>query len=160
MRLGDHAHGSARTVQRNAVPVQITLDDGASFGANVFLPVQGRMTDLLNDDRNFLPVERDGEFLVLAKAAIRQVRIPAAQRSHHGKSPHDVLGVREGAPVEDIKRAYRERCSTNHPDLVRGANLSSDLVDFATQNMVRINNAYEQLMKDAGQAAFVHATTR
>src|SRR5262249_47586571 len=153
MRLGDHTHSNTRAVQRNAVPVEITLDDGVSFRAQIFVAPQGRITDLLNDDRAFLPVERDGECLALAKSAIRQIRMPAPQPAERGKSPYSVLGIGEGAPVEDIKRAYHERCLTTHPDRVRGAGLSPDLVEFATQNMVRINNAYAQLIRDAGQAA-------
>lgn len=153
MRLGDHTHGAYRVVQKNAVLVEITLTDGASLRAKVFLPMQGRISDLLNDDRPFLPVESEGEHLALAKSAIRQVRFPSAQASYHGKCPYSVLGLREGATIEQIKKAYYELCSATHPDRVKGAGLGQDFVEFATQNMVRINSAYTQLTKGAGQQA-------
>ena len=149
MRLGDHSHSTSRVVQRNAVPVEITLTDGTSLRAKVFLPVQGRISDLLNDERPFLPVECDGEHLALAKSAIKQVRMPPAQGAIKSRCPYSVLGLAEGAPVEDIKRAYRELCTANHPDRVRGAGLGADFVEFATQNMMRINSAYAQLTKGA-----------
>jgi hypothetical protein len=147
MRLGEHTHSNSRLIQRQAVPVEITLTDGVSFHAKVFLTMQGRISDLLNDERVFLPVECDGEHLVLAKSAIRQVRMPAAKALIRGKSPYSVLGLTEGASIEDIKRAYRELCTANHPDRVRGAGLGEDFVEFATQNMTRINSAYAQLTK-------------
>jgi DnaJ-domain-containing protein 1 len=153
MRLGEHAHSGSRLVQRQAVPVEITLTDGASLSAKVFLTMQGRISDLLNDERHFLPVECDGEHLALAKTAIRQVRMPAAKAPTRSKCPYSVLGLAEGASIEDIKRAYRELCTANHPDRVRGAGLGEAFVEFATQNMIRINSAYEQLTKGAIQHA-------
>ncbi|MBV9571023.1 MAG: J domain-containing protein [Alphaproteobacteria bacterium] len=149
MRLGDNVYSSSRVVQRNAVPVEIVLNDGGLLRGKVFLPMQGRITDLLNDDRQFLPVETGGEHLALAKSAIRQVRMPPSHAATKGKCPYSILGLREGASPEDIKRAYRELSSANHPDRVRGAGLGEDLVEFATENMIRINSAYAQLNKGA-----------
>jgi hypothetical protein len=153
MRVGDHLYSSSRAVQRNAVLVEITLADGTSLRAKVFVPVQGRISDVLNDDRPFLPVESEGEHLALAKSAICKVRMPPVHAPHRTKCPYSVLGLREGATGEEIKRAYRELCTANHPDRVRGAGLGADFVEFATQNMMRINSAYAQLTKGAGQQA-------
>lgn len=153
MRLGDHTHSGSRVVQRNAVPVEITLTDGVSLFAKMFLPVQGRISDVLNDDRPFLPVESEGEHLALAKTAIRQVRFPLTQAPYRGKCPYSALGLREGATIEEIKKAYHELCTANHPDRIKGAGLGQDFVEFATQNMVRINSAYAQLTKGASQQA-------
>ena len=152
MRLGDHTHGGSRTLQRNAVSVEITLTDGAAFFARMFLPMQGRVSDVLNDERQFLPVETDGESLALAKATIKQVRFPAAAKApYRGKCPYSLLGLQEGATMEEIKKAYRELCTANHPDRVRGSGLGQDFVEFATENMMRINSAYAQLTKGIGQ---------
>lgn len=154
MRLGDNVYSSSRVVQRNAVAVEIVLSDGGLLRGKMFLPMQGRITDLLNDERQFLPLETGGEYLALAKTAIRQVRMPPAAAAIKGKCPYSILGLREGASPEDIKRAYRELSTANHPDRVRGAGLGEDLVDFATQNMIRINSAYAQLTKSSiSQAA-------
>jgi DnaJ-domain-containing protein 1 len=153
MRFGDNTHSASRVLQRNAVAVEITLTDGASLLAKVFLPMQGRISDLLNDERAFLPVESEGEHMALAKSTIRQVRLPPAQAAMRGKCPYSVLGLREGVAIEDIKRAYRELCTANHPDRVRGAGLGPNFVEFATENMMRINSAYAQLTKGPVQQA-------
>jgi len=153
MRQAENAYGGSRTVHKNAVPVEITLTSGKVLGAKVFLPVQGRISDLLNDDRNFIPVECDGECLALAKTSIMQVRMPSAQAPQRKGCPYSVLGLPEGASIEEIKKAYHELCRANHPDRIRGAGLGQDIVDFANQNMVRINAAYAQLSKDTGLQA-------
>jgi len=150
MRQADNAYGGSRAVHKNAIPVEITLTSGKVLGAKVFLPVQGRISDLLNDDRNFIPVECDGECLALAKISIAQVRMPSAQAPQRKGCPYSILGLPEGASIEEIKRAYHEFSRANHPDRIRGAGLSQDIVDFANQNMIRINAAYAQLTKDAG----------
>lgn len=153
MRMGEHANNGSRLIHRTAVTVEITLVDGASLFAKVFPTTQGRISDLLNDERLFLPVECDGERLVLAKSAIKQMRMPSAKAPTSGKCPYAVLGLAEGASLEDVKRAYREACTANHPDRVRGAGLSEDFIAFATENMMRINSAYSQLTKGILQNA-------
>jgi len=153
MRQAENAYGGSRTVHKNAVPVEITLTSGKVLTAKVFLPVQGRISDLLNDDRNFIPVECDGECLALAKISILQVRMPSAQAPQRKGCPYSVLGLPEGASIEEIKKAYHELCRANHPDRIRGAGLGQDIVEFANQNMVRINAAYAQLSKDTGLQA-------
>ncbi|HEX3653666.1 MAG TPA: J domain-containing protein [Rhizomicrobium sp.] len=127
--------------------------DGTSLSATMFLPMQGRISDVLNDERQFLPLESNGEHLALAKATIRQVRFPAAKAPYRSKCPYSVLGLKEGATIEEIKKAYRELCTANHPDRVRGSGLGQDFVEFATENMMRINSAYAQLTKGIAQRA-------
>ncbi len=153
MRGADNAYGGSRTVHKNAVPVEITLTSGKVLAAKVFLPVQGRISDLLNDDRNFIPVECDGECLALAKTSILQVRMPSAQTPQRKGCPYAILGLQEGASIEEIKKAYHELCRANHPDRIRGAGLGQDIIEFANQNMIRINAAYAQLTKDTGLQA-------
>ena len=108
---------------------------------------------MLNDDRNFIPVECDGECLALAKISIVQVRMPSAQAPQRKGCPYAILGLQEGASIEEIKKAYHELCRANHPDRIRGAGLAQDIIEFANQNMIRINAAYAQLTKDAGLQA-------
>ena len=153
MRQSDNAYGGSRAVHKNAVPVEITLTSGKVFQAKLYLPVQGRISDLLNDDRNFIPVECDGECLALAKTSILQVRMPSAQAPQRKGNPYATLGLLEGASIEEVKKAYHELCRANHPDRIRGAGLGQDIMEFANQNMIRINAAYAQLTKDPGLQA-------
>lgn len=64
------------------------------------------------------------------------------------KNPYKVLGIKEGASYDEIKRAYRELVKKYHPDRYRDNPLS----DLAEEKMREINEAYEFLMKNAGGA--------
>lgn len=66
------------------------------------------------------------------------------------KNPYKVLGVKEGASYDEIKRAYRELAKRYHPDRYRDNPLS----DLADEKMREINEAYDFLMKNAGGAAY------
>lgn len=60
------------------------------------------------------------------------------------KNPYEVLGVRQGASEEEIKRAYRELVKKYHPDQYRDNPLSS----LAEEKIKEINEAYDYLMKN------------
>ena len=139
----------ARAVATKSTLVEIVLLDGNSLLGKIAVPQQGRMSDTLNDDRAFIPVEMaDGSHIAVAKRVIKKVTLPAAeQKSYRGNDPHRVLGVREGASPEQVKSAYHRLCNQNHPDRIRSLALGPDFEDLATQNMVRINAAYAQLMR-------------
>lgn len=61
-------------------------------------------------------------------------------------NPYEVLGVREGASKEDIKKAYREQAKKYHPDQYG----DNPLKDLAEEKMQELNEAYDSLMKNAG----------
>jgi len=140
----------ARTAATKTSLVEIVLTDGNSLLGKIHVAVQGRISDTLNDERAFIPVEMaDGSHVAIAKQAIKTVTLPAAavQKSYQGGEPHRVLGVREGASPEEVKRAYHKLCNKNHPDRIRALDLGTDYEELATQNMMRINAAYAQLMR-------------
>ncbi|NLM76318.1 MAG: DnaJ domain-containing protein [Clostridiaceae bacterium] len=62
------------------------------------------------------------------------------------KNPYKVLGIKEGASYDEIKRAYRELVKKYHPDKYR----NNPLADLAEEKLREINEAYETLMKNAG----------
>lgn len=53
-------------------------------------------------------------------------------------NPYEVLGVRQGADLDEIKRAYRSKARECHPDL-------HPEDPRANEKMQRINEAYEML---------------
>uniref|UniRef100_A0A7S2YZS1 J domain-containing protein n=1 Tax=Chloropicon laureae TaxID=464258 RepID=A0A7S2YZS1_9CHLO len=53
-------------------------------------------------------------------------------------SPYDVLGLQPGATLDEVKRAYRDKCMKLHPDV----NTSGKTT---TQDFVRVTNAYNYL---------------
>ncbi len=61
------------------------------------------------------------------------------------KNPYEVLGIREGASEEEIKRAYREMVKKYHPDQYQDNPLSK----LAEEKLQEINEAYDYLSKNA-----------
>lgn len=63
------------------------------------------------------------------------------------RNPYEVLGIKEGASEEEIKKAYRELVKQYHPDQYRDNPLSK----LAEEKLREVNEAYDYLMK-SGQA--------
>ena len=59
------------------------------------------------------------------------------------KNPYKVLGIKEGASYDEIKRAYRELAKKYHPDKYQNNPLS----DLADEKMREINEAYDMLIR-------------
>ncbi|NMB95688.1 MAG: DnaJ domain-containing protein [Clostridiaceae bacterium] len=58
-------------------------------------------------------------------------------------NPYEVLGIKEGASEEEIKRAYRELVKKYHPDQYR----DNPLAKLAEEKLREVNEAYDMLMK-------------
>lgn len=61
------------------------------------------------------------------------------------RNPYEVLGIREGASIEEIKKAYKELVKKYHPDQYQNNPLS----DLAESKLKEINQAYDALMKQS-----------
>lgn len=57
-------------------------------------------------------------------------------------NPYEVLGVKEGASKEEIKKAYREAVKKYHPD----KHQDNPLNELAEEKMQEINEAYDAIM--------------
>jgi hypothetical protein len=138
-----------RKIPKYGILAEISLNDGSIVCGNLFAPGQGRVTDLLNDDRKFLPVQTvEGKFVAIAKSAIQTVSLRSAQAEiYQGSDPWRILGVEQGISIEELKQQYRQLCRVHHPDRIRGLNLGPDYQELANRNMARINDAYVHLMK-------------
>ena len=61
-------------IHKRKVEVKVELDDGTTLLASLFLLQQQRVSDLLNDNRRFLPLETsEGIITNLRKTAIHRV---------------------------------------------------------------------------------------
>lgn len=58
---------------------------------------------------------------------------------------YDLLGVKPGASVEEVKKAYIEKISGSHPDKVH--HLSEELKEKAKEITLKLNNAYDIIKK-------------
>lgn len=138
-----------RKIPKSAVLAEILLDDGSTISGSLFQSNQGRLTDVLNDERKFLPVQTaDGNFIALAKSAIQKVSLRTANSApYRGSDPWRILGVKEGCSADELKQAYHQLVRAHHPDRIKGMGLESEYQELATRNMARINDAYAQLLK-------------
>lgn len=58
-------------------------------------------------------------------------------------NPYEVLGVKQNATPEEIKKAYRELVKKYHPDQY----VNNPLSDLANEKLREVNQAYEMLTK-------------
>lgn len=60
-------------------------------------------------------------------------------------NPYEVLGLKEGASQEEIKKAYRALVKKYHPDQFT----DNPLKELANEKLTEINKAYDMLTKNA-----------
>jgi DnaJ-class molecular chaperone len=84
-------------------------------------------------------------YVVTEKAAPR--RVPKAKEPERigGRLPHEVLGVRDHAPLSEVQDAYRKLVREVHPDKVDKED--ADARARAHERTKQINRAYEILSK-------------
>ena len=83
--------------------------------------------------------------LGLSEQAFRQVRAEFVRES--GRS-WEILGLGQGATVDEIKSAYRQLSLQNHPDRV--ANLGPEFVRVAEEKFKAIQEAYDEIRRERG----------
>ena len=75
---------------------------------------------------------------------IRAEFVPDAERD-----PYDVLGVPHGAPLEDVRRAWRALVRETHPDRLMAHGLPEEAIRMAEKRLITINRAWEQISDKA-----------
>ena len=65
-------------------------------------------------------------------------------------SPYDILGCDANATDDELRRAYRAQAKKHHPDLLRAQGLPEEMVSRATEQMARINCAWEEIKRARG----------
>ncbi len=77
----------------------------------------------------------------------------AAFAAAHGEpqvSPYEVLGVSANASDEEVRRAHRKLVREYHPDTLQAKGLPEDFLEFATEKMAAINDAWSHIKKERG----------
>jgi DnaJ-domain-containing protein 1 len=129
--------------------VAISIDRDSSEGkelAYMFIAPAQRVTDVLNDEREFLPFERpDGSVFVVAKRTIRCITPMEMGRRINEKDPYDLLGLTPAATDDEVHDAYRHSIAAVHPDRVHSLGLPSDFLEMATRRAAQLNEAYRKI---------------
>lgn len=66
---------------------------------------------------------------------------------NHLNSYFELLGCTSNSSDAEIKMAYRRKMSALHPDKLQSKDLADELLQFANQQVQKINIAYEEIMK-------------
>ena len=156
---------------KNGADVRVRLTGEEPFNAVAYLSIGQRLTDLLNDERAFIPMRREnGDMLIIAKSQIAsiveaeaavnpeetQTALPektAQPRRAAGRKGFDayaVLRVAPDSPIEAIRAAYKARIKAVHPDAIAALDLDDDLAKAALLSAQKVNFAYRKIMRERG----------
>lgn len=141
--------GDDKKVFKKKLLVELELDSGAILNGYVFIGQTQRLSDLMNDERIFLPFEAlDGSITIFTKTMARRVcpRDSVQQPAATGEEtdPFRLLGVPPTATEAQLKEAYHRKVQETHPDKLSSLGLSPELIKFAHDRMARINEAYNR----------------
>ena len=70
------------------------------------------------------------------------------QRANPLADAYRTLGVKPSASDEEVKRAYREKAKSCHPDVLRSQGASERKIAEATERMAKINAAWTAISKE------------
>lgn len=140
---------SSNFIDKTKLDVQLDLIDGSKLVGAVFLSPGQRLSDLLNDDRQFLPFDTtSGLISNLSKTAfVKVTQLDQKLGDTSVKDPYKILGVSATATDDEVHDAYRRRALSYHPDQIQSAGLAVEFTQFATKQMARINDAYERIVE-------------
>ena len=139
---------SDEKIQKWQVEVEVVLDDGARLLGFLFVKPMQRLSELLNDSREFLPLQTtDGLIVHIRKSTIAKA-VQLNQKVESGAiiDPYEILGVPPRISDEELKRTYHQLCSHNHPDKLKSLDLSPEFADLANSRLRRIIDAYDRIV--------------
>ncbi|MEL7486752.1 MAG: hypothetical protein AAGJ87_06005 [Pseudomonadota bacterium] len=126
----------------------------------IFLAYNQRASDLLNDDRDFLPVESEaGEVRVVSKRAIMEIELlefedaGARRREDEARevvdlvtgNAYDILGATQDADDAEVRAAYLDKMQSVEPFRALDATHNPDLARAAEQLAGRYEAAYDAI---------------
>ncbi len=152
--------------ERNAARVfNLARNDSAGYedyarriGA-MFRDGQGPLSDLVEGlfhiavaDGQYHPAEDDflhrvARIFGLPEREFRAIRARFVQDAE--PDPWDVLGVEPGAPIEEVRAAWRRLVRETHPDRMLARGVPREAVRLAEKRLVAINRAWEEISSKA-----------
>ncbi len=137
-------------IDKQTVEIQVTLDDGTEFLGCLFTGQMQRISELLNDPRQFLPIRAsDGLILHIRKSTIAKImQLDQAVGQNAVTDPYEILGVSRSIGDSDLKETYYTLCNVYHPDKLMSLNMAPEIVDLANSRTIRIIDAYERILAE------------
>ena len=145
--------------ERRRVRAIIEREGKDPFEAYLFLGRDERMSDLVNDERDFIPAEAlDGRTIIIAKKCLIEIT-PCGdgdfQFATRGSDPYALLGIEASASDEDVVVAYRKTLKGVHPDAVEAAGLDRRLIAAADVLTKQVLDAYKGIVAERRAARAV-----
>jgi hypothetical protein len=154
--------GNEKFVFKKKLLVELELDTGTLMNGYLFLGQTQRLSDLMNDDRTYLPFEdMDGGITIFTKGMARRVKpVEKAQTAAAGDSADPyALGVTK-MPTSAAARSLSPQGAGNAPGQALNLGLSPELVKYAHERMSRINEAYNKIRMARRKAAAAQGATQ
>ena len=141
---------SEHKISKVKLEVEVVLNDGTRQLGSLFIHQMQRISDLLNDPREFLPVQSpEGLIVHLRKSTIARVtEMDQAVEAGAATDPYEILGVSPRVRDEDLRRTYHELCARHHPDKLVSLGLAAEYIDLANSRIVRVIDAYGRIQKE------------
>lgn len=136
---------------RIKIMMRVELDDGNERLLFMFVAPNTRVSDTINDTREFLPFETaEGDTEIINKHRIRRI-VPMESKTRPSRDPYDILGITESASDAEVKAAYHKAIMPVHPDNIQALNLPPDFLALANRMAAQANEAYAKIKKARGQ---------
>ena len=138
---------SDQKVAMEKIEVEVELDNGSRLLGHLFIKPLQRVSDMLGNDRNFLPfLTADGVIVHLRKTAITKIlEIGQLVDRESVTDPYDILGVPRDIGEDDLKKIYHDLCGQNHPDKLLALGVAPEYVELANTRTIRIIHAYRRI---------------
>ncbi len=138
---------SDEKISKWKIEVRVELDNGTRLLGFLFVKPMQRLSDLLNDQRLFLPLQTaDGLIVQLAKSTIAKVvQLDQKAEAKAITDPYDILGVSPRVSDERLKESYHALCTEYHPDKLLSIGVGPEFIDLANSRITRIIDAYRRV---------------
>ena len=73
-----------------------------------------------------------------------------ATSGHSETSPYEVLGVAPDASDDEVRSAHRRLVREYHPDVLQSKGLPEDFMQFATEKLSAVNEAWSRIKRERG----------
>lgn len=145
---------------KKKISVNLQLADGTLMDGFLFCSQGERVSDVLNDARQFLPFEtHTDDIMMLSKSIIATLLVSDVDAVKTILTdPFAILGIEKDADRETAKRAYHDKVRTYHPDKLASLNLPEDMHIYANDMLARINTAYSLVLRKLETDALNAAT--
>ncbi|ROT96283.1 molecular chaperone DjiA [Histidinibacterium lentulum] len=101
------------------------------------------LADDTYDPREDAFLRRVAEIFGFDEARFRRLRaqfVPDAE-----SDPYDLLGVPPGAPLEEVRSAWRQMVRDSHPDVMIARGVPEEAVKLAEKRLIAVNRAWEEI---------------